>query len=147
LRFERKRQAILFCNLEVVELTDWKNINLAVDTLLLFTDKCYLTYFLGQEIAAYIHPPPACYGRRLVLPRMTIQEMNKQPSIINRVVIHPKYLTIGLPAKLVSQTLPLVGMPYVEMIAVMAKYNPFAEKAGMRKNSRTTIGRKRFTGF
>jgi len=29
--------------------------------------------------------------------------------------------------------LPLVGTPYVEeMAAVMAKYNPFAEKAGMK---------------
>ena len=29
--------------------------------------------------------------------------------------------------------MPLAGTPYVEMLAVMAKYNPFAEKAGMRK--------------
>jgi hypothetical protein len=35
--------------------------------------------------------------------------------------------------KLVRETLPLAGTPYVEMPAVMAKYNPFAEKAGMRK--------------
>jgi ABC-type ATPase with predicted acetyltransferase domain len=64
---------------------------------------------------------------------MTIQEMNKQLSIINRVVIHPKYRTIGLGAKLIRETLPLTGTPYVELIAVMAKYSPFAEKAGMRK--------------
>ena len=84
-------------------------------------------------VIVYSYPPPACYGRRLVLPRMTIQEMNKQLSIINRVVIHPKYRTIGLGAKLIRETLPLVGTPYVEMIAVMAKYSPFAEKAGMQK--------------
>ena len=35
--------------------------------------------------------------------------------------------------KLVRETLSLAGTPYVEMPAVMAKYNPFAEKAGMRK--------------
>ena len=64
---------------------------------------------------------------------MTIQEMNKQLSIINRVVIYPKYRTVGLGAKLIRESLPLVGAPYVEMIAVMAKYNPFAEKAGMQK--------------
>jgi len=46
---------------------------------------------------------------------------------------HPKYRTIGLGAKLISQTLPLAGTPFVEMVAVMAKYNPFAEKAGMRR--------------
>ncbi len=84
-------------------------------------------------VIVYSYPPPACYGRRLVLPRMPIQELNKKLSIINRVVIHPKYRTIGLGAKLISETLPLVGTPYVELIAVMAKYSPFAEKAGMQK--------------
>ena len=48
-------------------------------------------------------------------------------------VIHPKYRTVGLGAKLIRETLPLAGTSYVEMIAVMAKYNPFAEKAGMQK--------------
>jgi ABC-type transport system involved in cytochrome c biogenesis ATPase subunit len=84
-------------------------------------------------IIVYSYPPPTCYGRRLVLPRMTIQEMNKQLSIINRIVIHPKYRTIGLGEKLIHETMPLVGTPYIEMIAVMAKYSPFAEKAGMQK--------------
>ncbi len=64
---------------------------------------------------------------------MTIQEMNKQLSIINRVVVHPKYRTVGLGAKLIHETLPIVGTPYVELIAVMPKYSPFAEKAGMQK--------------
>jgi ABC-type ATPase with predicted acetyltransferase domain len=59
--------------------------------------------------------------------------MNKQLSIINRVVIHPKYRTIGLGAKLIHDTLPLAGTPFVELIAVMPKYSPFAEKAGMQK--------------
>jgi ABC-type ATPase with predicted acetyltransferase domain len=84
-------------------------------------------------VIVYSYPPPACYGRRQVLPRMTIQEMNKQLSIINRVVIHPKYRTIGLGAKLIRDSLPLVGTTYVELIAVMAKYSPFAEKAGMQR--------------
>ena len=52
---------------------------------------------------------------------------------MNRVVIHPKYRSIGLGAKLIRETLPLAGTPYVELIAVMAKYSPFAEKAGMKK--------------
>ena len=81
----------------------------------------------------YSYPPPACYGRRLVLPRITMQDMNRQLSTINRVVIHPKYRTVGLGAKLIRETLPLAGTKYVELIAVMAKYSPFAEKAGMRK--------------
>jgi len=35
--------------------------------------------------------------------------------------------------KLIRETLPLLGTPYVEMVAVMAKYNPFGERAGMKK--------------
>ena len=84
-------------------------------------------------VVVYSYPPPSCYGRRLVLPKMSMQEMNKQLSIVSRVVVHPKYRTIGLGAKLIRESLPLVGTCYVEMIAVMAKYNPFAEKAGMQK--------------
>jgi ABC-type ATPase with predicted acetyltransferase domain len=90
----------------------------------------------GDELCGvivYSYPPPACYGRRLVLPRMTMQEINLQLSTINRVVIHPKYRTVGLGAKLIRESLPLAGTKYVELIAVMPKYSPFAEKAGMRK--------------
>ena len=64
---------------------------------------------------------------------MSMKELNQKLSIITRVVVHPKYRTIGLGAKLVRETLAKAGTPYVEMPAVMAKYNPFAEKAGMRK--------------
>jgi ABC-type ATPase with predicted acetyltransferase domain len=90
----------------------------------------------GEELCGvivYCYPPPTCFGRRLVLPKMSMKELNEKLSIITRVVVHPKYRTIGLGTKLVKETLPLVGTPYVEMPAVMAKYNPFAEKAGMQK--------------
>jgi GNAT superfamily N-acetyltransferase len=90
----------------------------------------------GDELCGvivYSYPPPTCFGRRLVLPKMSMKELNEKLSIISRVVVHPKYRTIGLGAKLVKETLPLAGTPYVEMPAVMAKYNPFAEKAGMQK--------------
>jgi hypothetical protein len=62
-----------------------------------------------------------------------MKELNEKLSIITRVVVHPKYRTIGLGVKLVRETLARAGTPYVEMPAVMAKYNPFAEKAGMQK--------------
>lgn len=62
-----------------------------------------------------------------------MEELNLQLSTISHVVIHPKYQSVGLGAKLIGETLPRVGTPCVELIAVMAKYNPFAEKAGMQK--------------
>jgi hypothetical protein len=64
---------------------------------------------------------------------MKPRELNQALSTISRVVIHPKYRSIGLGARLVRETLPLAGTPYVETVAVMARYNPFFERAGMRK--------------
>jgi ABC-type lipoprotein export system ATPase subunit/GNAT superfamily N-acetyltransferase len=90
----------------------------------------------GEELCGvivYCYPPPTSFGRRLVLPKMSMKELNEKLSIISRVVVHPKYRTIGLGVKLVRETLANAGTPYVEMPAVMAKYNPFGEKAGMRK--------------
>ena len=89
----------------------------------------------GKELCGvivYCYPPPACFGRRMVLPRMSMAEINAKLSIINRLVIHPKYRTMGLGAKLIRESMPLVGTD-VELIAVMAKYSPFAEKAGMKR--------------
>lgn len=90
----------------------------------------------GEELCGvivYCYPGPACFGRRLVLPKMSMKELNEKLSVISRVVVHPKYRTVGLGVKLVRDTLTLAGTEYVEMSAVMAKYNPFAEKAGMKK--------------
>jgi len=39
--------------------------------------------------------------------------------IVARVVVHPKYRTIGASVKLLQESLPLCGKPYVELIAVM----------------------------
>jgi len=68
----------------------------------------------------------------------SLKELNKDLVWISRVVLHPKYRSIGLGALLVKQTLQLVDRRYVETIAVMAKYNPFFEKAGMTKIAERT---------
>ena len=81
----------------------------------------------------YSWPPPNCSRRRKAFGRnLSFGEINKELATISRVVLHPKYRSIGLGVRLVRETLSLVGRPYVETIAVMAKYNPFFEKAGMR---------------
>jgi ABC-type transport system involved in cytochrome c biogenesis ATPase subunit/GNAT superfamily N-acetyltransferase len=92
----------------------------------------------GDELCGvivYAYPPPSCGPRHLVLQSMPLKELNQKLSIISRIVIHPKYRTIGLGAYLIRETLQRAGTPYIEMVAVMAKYNPFAERAGMRRVS------------
>jgi ABC-type ATPase with predicted acetyltransferase domain len=51
----------------------------------------------------------------------------------SRVIIHPKFRGIGLGEFLVKQTLALANAKVVEVLAVMARYNPFFERAGMIK--------------
>jgi len=85
-------------------------------------------------VILYSWPPANIFGRKQALGRsLPLEEINKKAAIISRVVLHPKYRSIGLGIRLVKETLPLVDRPYVEAIAVMARYNPFFEKAGMKK--------------
>lgn len=90
----------------------------------------------GDEVAGvivYCYPGMTVAGRLKVLPKMSVHDLNQKLSVIMRVVVHPKYRTIGLGQQLIRETLQLVGTPYVETIAVMAKYNPFFQRAGMQK--------------
>ncbi|MBN1784340.1 MAG: hypothetical protein JW815_01185 [Candidatus Bathyarchaeota archaeon] len=62
-----------------------------------------------------------------------MRELNEKLARVSRVVVHPKYRAIGASVKLLKESLPLCGRVYVEMIAVMARYNPFAEHAAMKR--------------
>ena len=70
----------------------------------------------------YVYTPGDLHKARLI---------NEEIARISRVVVHPKFRGIGLGAFLVRETLPLVKAKVVEVLAAMAKYNPFFEKAGM----------------
>ena len=70
----------------------------------------------------YVYTPGDLYKARLI---------NEEIARISRVVIHPKFRGIGLGEFLVKETLPKVNVKVVEVLAVMARYNPFFEKAGM----------------
>ncbi len=85
-------------------------------------------------VIAYTYTTPTAAGRmKAVGYRPYLKELNKEWTLISRVIVHPKYRTIGLGAKLVRDTLLITGRRHVELIAVMAQYNPFAERAGMKK--------------
>ncbi len=103
---------------------------------------------IGGELAgvvAYTAPHPVLRPRNAALPflkEMMRDEMRGYLSWVNehfvrisRVIVHPKFRGIGVAVELVRQTLPLEGRPYVEALAVMARYNPFFERAGMLRVS------------
>jgi len=92
----------------------------------------------GDELVGvmlYCYPPINCIGRKKAFHGriFSAAEVNEKFAIITRLILHAKYRTIGLGARLVRETLPLVRLPYIEAIAVMSRYNPFFKKAGMRK--------------
>ena len=60
-----------------------------------------------------------------------MQLVNNNVRVISRVVIEPRYRGLGLAHRLVSETMSLLDMPYIEALAVMGRVNPFFEKASM----------------
>jgi ABC-type lipoprotein export system ATPase subunit len=84
-------------------------------------------------VIVYSYPPIRASGRKEAVGYSPdIGELNSGWAIISRVIVHPKYRTIGLGSYLVRESLARQGSAHVELIAVMARYNPFAERAGMR---------------
>jgi len=57
--------------------------------------------------------------------------LNREVRLISRVVITPNWRGLGLASRLVAETLPRVGTPYVEALAAMGHVHPFFERAGM----------------
>ena len=71
-------------------------------------------------------------GRYRVGGRAAIgQLVNRELRIISRVVVAPNWRGLGLGARLVRETLPLAGTPYVEALAAMGRMSAFFERAGM----------------
>ncbi len=58
--------------------------------------------------------------------------INKNIRCIRRVIIEPRFRGLGLASRLVRETMPEMGVPLVEAMAVMGLVNPFFEKAGMK---------------
>ena len=96
--------------------------------------KVFVMELAGRLIGCIIYSTPmlAAAGRNKFLGhRATPQEVNSDFLTISRVILHPKFRSIGLGSQFVRDTLPLSGSRYVETIAIMAKYNPFFSHAGM----------------
>jgi ABC-type nitrate/sulfonate/bicarbonate transport system ATPase subunit len=67
--------------------------------------------------------------------------LNREVRTISRVVIDPMYRGLSLAVRLVRETMPLVGTPYVEALATMGQVNPFFERAGMVRYAAPWPGR------
>jgi hypothetical protein len=57
--------------------------------------------------------------------------INRELRVISRVVVAPNWRGLGLAGRLVAETLPQVGTPYVETLAAMGEMHPLFVRAGM----------------
>ncbi len=105
--------------------------------------KIYVARYRGQLVGAIVYGNAHLNlrARNFVLPSLNLRKTTRETSkLVNklflriwRVVFLPKFRPIGLGVRLVKNTLAKVHMPYVETLAVMAKYNPFFGRAGMMR--------------
>jgi hypothetical protein len=65
--------------------------------------------------------------------RTRLNLLNKNVRTISRVIIEPRFRSLGLAARLVRETMPLMNVAFIEALAVMGQVNPFFEKAGMTR--------------
>jgi len=61
----------------------------------------------------------------------TASLINRELRIISRVVVAPNWRGLGLASRLVAETMPHVGTPYVEALAAMGEMHPLFVRAGM----------------
>jgi hypothetical protein len=91
-------------------------------------------------VIVYTMPTPACELRNVAtggifagLDRKTrLALINKNIRRISRVIIEPRFRSLGLAVRLVRETMPLMNVPIIEAMAVMGLINPFFEKADMK---------------
>jgi hypothetical protein len=92
-------------------------------------------------VIVYAMPTVGCQMRTVALGDLLggfgkierLKLINKNIRTISRVIIEPRFRSLGLAVRLVKETMPMMNMPVIESLAVMGQVNPFFEKAGMMR--------------
>ncbi len=97
----------------------------------------------GEPVAiiVYSYPHANCAARNRVLAghfggypqELKLSVLNHELRTISRLVVLPQFRGIGLASELIRRTVWLVGVRYIEAIAVMAKYTNCFGRAGFRE--------------
>jgi GNAT superfamily N-acetyltransferase len=105
----------------------------------LHSSLCTLHYLVGVIVYSRSPLSLAARGRatggRYNLARCgrvaTASLINQELRIISRVVVAPNWRGLGLASRLVAETMPQAGTPYVEALAAMGEMHPLFVRAGM----------------
>jgi len=147
--FDVEKKKISFYDDVVIKegtLSDYKKLNKFhyknMSTNFPYT-KIIVAKYNNELVGVAVHSPPFLQtkgrtikfeGKYSVMKKEVVREINKLFIRGARYVISPKYRACGLGQKLVTGSLPFIKeKKYLEVIAVMGKYNPVFEKAGMEK--------------
>ncbi len=127
------------CNAEEIESLDQFHYRGGAGWIVRWRFKATIEGELGASIS-YVYPHIALRGRNIALPEYAgkvtsehLKKINKEIVRISRVIVAPKFRSIGLGAYIVKKTMPMTNMKIVETLAIMARYNPFFQVAGMKK--------------
>lgn len=75
--------------------------------------------------------------------RRNLRRLNRELRILRRLVMHPDVRGCGLGHGFVRQTLPAVGVRFIECLASMGAVNPVFEKAGLTRVGRCPLPKGR----
>lgn len=92
-------------------------------------------------VIVYTYPAPNVAARHAAIRDLpcgqsttaTLRWLNQHLRCISRVIIEPRWRRLGLAAWLVKKTMPRMNVPIIESMAAMGRFNPFLERAGMRR--------------
>ena len=111
-----------------------------------FVDRVYLLRDgIGGEplaIVVYAHGPMELSLRNLATSRRFLRNparLNRELRIIRRIVVHPDIRGCGLGHFLIRETMPMLGVTYVECLAGLGEVNPVFERAGMKRIGRCPL--------
>lgn len=154
----RKRPISFFKRLSIRqgERRDWENFASFhyKSHALGIIDKIYLLHLDGEPIGivVYAFPQAGCSlrnrvtGNRYAGTAVTIAArkrlLNKEVRVVQRIVIDPRFRGLGLAAALLRSTIPLLGVRFVECLAVMGGYSRFLQKAGFMEVGRMELPRE-----
>jgi GNAT superfamily N-acetyltransferase len=100
------------------------------------------SYIQNEPIAVivYTYPAPNLAVRNIATRKFFCRPnqseglalLNRHVRCISRIIVEPRWRGLGLAGRLVKATLPKLEVAMIESMAVMGRFHPFLEKAGMR---------------
>ena len=67
-------------------------------------------------------------ARRVFRPEWYINEQFRHVRRISRIVVHPNFRNVGVAKKLLLESMPQLGVPFVEILSAMERLIPFTQK-------------------